>query len=694
MTLQFDARKGATKGSVVQSNGGAISGAVSVTVDSTNASYKRDALLALEAIIHVIKQMPWNAATAAPAPLVLSAPQINQYASVGSPLTFTRGTYSGTVTGYTQQWLKGGVPIPGATGTTYTPVSGDNPSNISVKENAVNSGTPSADNISNGTVFATTMSAFGDSITFGQNASVTANRWTSLTATALGMTELNQGVSGTIVQNSPYDGTAGSPQVGNGRSRFVSALLGANTRMRVYFAYGFNDVRLVGGTGPSGAGTGCTRALMISDYKACLNGMIAQGVRPGDIVCVAPYWLSDAGLNSGTTGYNMLTNWGSLSAARSALQQAVADVLAIATEYGCLYVDGYAALASVGAAGVGADNIHPNDTGYAAIASYAEAPSVVNTKPAPTGVTAAKTGAGQMTVSWTPPSIAGLGVTITNYSVEYGRKSDTVAATAFVMGNTATTTGTSQAFTGLSDYWYVARVRANYSDSTSSPWAWFTAGAAIDSRTTDTTLFSYDFSTATVGSNVETVSGMVKAPISTASLTIGGNGSGSLGFNTPDVMGGTASNTTALYSGGAADFPGSGKLFNEQVWSYRSSASGNANTSVMLKGNNASAANGVLALYNDTSFRVFKLTAGALATATGTTTGTVALQAGLDYLVRLEIAAGTQTIYLNNVSIATASEPTGGAWGTESGFRMANTTFLSAAFTGTHIKSMRIGTTV
>jgi lysophospholipase L1-like esterase len=343
----------------------------------------------------------------------------------------------------------------------------------------------------------------------GQQASVQANRWTTLTATALGLTELNQGVAGTLLQHSTFINSApGVAQVNNGRDRFVAALLGASQRMRTFVAYGLNDYCYVGGLGTDGSGTGCTLALYQSNLREVLNGLIAQGMRPGDIVLVGPYWMTDTGLGSGTAGFVMTTNLGSVAAARAQANAFIATALAVAVEYGTLYVDGAAAMSAIGAGAVGTDNIHPNDTGYAAIAAAAKAPVVANSKAAPIGVTAAKSASGAMTVTWTAPPLVG-GVTVMNYTVDYGLKSST-GATPFTMTGDVTVSALTNTFTGLADGWYVARVKANYSDSTSSPWAWFIAGAAVDSRTTDTTVISTDFRTATVGANVESISPWTK----------------------------------------------------------------------------------------------------------------------------------------------------------------------------------------
>ena len=117
-------------------------------------------------------------------------------------------------------------------------------------------------------------------------------------------------------------------------------------------------------------------------------------------------------------------------------------------------------------------------------------------------------------------------------------------------------------------------------------------------------------------------------------------------------------------------------------------------TTLYTQGNSASTQNGVMVLYNDTSFRIFKETANTLAAVATTTTGTQALTPGLDYLLRLEVSNGVQKAYLNNALICQATEALGGGWGTEVGWRMQNTSFLATDVAGTHIKTARFGTTV
>jgi hypothetical protein len=53
------------------------------------------------------------------------APAITGTVQVGHVLTLSTGTWNGSPVTYDRQWTLDGVDIPGATGSTYTPVSGD-----------------------------------------------------------------------------------------------------------------------------------------------------------------------------------------------------------------------------------------------------------------------------------------------------------------------------------------------------------------------------------------------------------------------------------------------------------------------------------------------------------------------------------------------------------------------------------------
>src|SRR5512143_896495 len=66
-------------------------------------------------------------------PVVLGTP------TVGSPVSYTAGTVTGSPTPTrTQQWLLDGQPISGATAPTYTPIAGDAGHLLSVRQTETN----------------------------------------------------------------------------------------------------------------------------------------------------------------------------------------------------------------------------------------------------------------------------------------------------------------------------------------------------------------------------------------------------------------------------------------------------------------------------------------------------------------------------------------------------------------------------
>jgi hypothetical protein len=72
-------------------------------------------------VTSVLAITPGNAV----APTNTVAPSISGMTQVGDTLTVSNGTWTGSPTSYADQWLSGGSPISGATGSTYVPVTGD-----------------------------------------------------------------------------------------------------------------------------------------------------------------------------------------------------------------------------------------------------------------------------------------------------------------------------------------------------------------------------------------------------------------------------------------------------------------------------------------------------------------------------------------------------------------------------------------
>lgn len=90
------------------------------------------------------------------APSNNSVPTISGTAQVGQTLSSTTGSWSGTPTPtYARQWLRDGVAISGATGSTYAPVTGDIGAVISLRVTATNSeGSAQATSVSTSAVVA------------------------------------------------------------------------------------------------------------------------------------------------------------------------------------------------------------------------------------------------------------------------------------------------------------------------------------------------------------------------------------------------------------------------------------------------------------------------------------------------------------------------------------------------------------
>jgi hypothetical protein len=91
------------------------------------------------------------------APAISTAPAINGTPQVGVLCSYTAGTYTGSTATLTRQWTLDGTAITGATGATYTPVSGDATHALRVVETATNTAGNSGPNASSpGTVAAAT----------------------------------------------------------------------------------------------------------------------------------------------------------------------------------------------------------------------------------------------------------------------------------------------------------------------------------------------------------------------------------------------------------------------------------------------------------------------------------------------------------------------------------------------------------
>ena len=191
----------------------------------------------------------------------------------------------------------------------------------------------------------------GDSITGAPE--IPANsRWANIVTTALGSTLNNNGISGTVLQNSPD--ASNFARANNLRDRYVADLTGVNKKNLVVIAYGLNDARY------TAAPQSFNKANFINDYREILYGLQAAGYTGNRIVLVSPHWFPDEGFASGGAGFTGQN--------RVTYETYVAAVLALAKEFGCYYADSYTALKAAGPSVFGPDKIHPLDTCQAIIA--------------------------------------------------------------------------------------------------------------------------------------------------------------------------------------------------------------------------------------------------------------------------------------------------------------------------------------
>lgn len=194
----------------------------------------------------------------------------------------------------------------------------------------------------------TAIAGFGDSITAGSGASSSADRWLNLVAASLTATLLNQGISGTVLQNS-------LSLSNNGRDRYSAALTGGNKQDRVYILYGLNDLRYTASPGSMNL------ANFTNDYGEILTGLLAAGYTTDTIYIGSPPYITAAGYSVGDAEFT-----GSNSTVHEQYVDAVKD---IAEAFGVWYAPVYENMKTYGDGCVSGDNIHPNDTGHGIIAT-------------------------------------------------------------------------------------------------------------------------------------------------------------------------------------------------------------------------------------------------------------------------------------------------------------------------------------
>lgn len=369
---------------------------------------------------------------------------------------------------------------------------------------------------------------FGDSITVGALIDDTNDKWLHRVSAAINSgTRVNAGINGTVLQNSPD--SSGSPRANNGRNRFVSTMTGANKREMAIIAYGFNDARYVA----------APATFNVAGYENDLNEVIA-GLRiagyPADrLVIVAPYYITNTGLSTGSAGFSGQTRVG--------FEAFVAAARRVAEAHGCWYFDAYAWMRDNGGASlISGDNIHPNVTGHEVIAQGMLYQSArLNTIAVPGSVTATG-GPEQITVSWAAVSGA------SGYEVALA------AEGSFTFGAPQAASGTSTTITGLAAGAVLrARVRAIVS-GTPGPWGYAASAATVAASATVPAAFAeVDWSVSTGATAGAITLNVLALPASGGSAITGIDYSTDAGATWTTLSGaGTGARTLTMPSPGTA----------------------------------------------------------------------------------------------------------------------------------------------
>lgn len=203
----------------------------------------------------------------------------------------------------------------------------------------------------------TTMVSFGDSITngFGLSSAVN-NRYGTRLAGLLGVTNTNEGVDSTPMQNTNRDSPV-SPFPDNGRDRYVADITGANAKDILVIMYGLNDM---GRDREEVTYSLWSRELFKNDYEEVIAGVLADGYEPDQIIlCSLPY-VTTAGYENGS--------WTGGDVALHELYNA--DVRAIAEDNQLLFADVYSVLRDSGGDKlVQSDGVHTTDVGHSIMAA-------------------------------------------------------------------------------------------------------------------------------------------------------------------------------------------------------------------------------------------------------------------------------------------------------------------------------------
>jgi lysophospholipase L1-like esterase len=199
------------------------------------------------------------------------------------------------------------------------------------------------------------VSFYGDSITEGFGASDPSLCWVSLFGKSKLFTTINYGVSGASLQNSMPTNPAGAPNF-----RDAVGTLNANSsshREKLCLAYGTNDVGF--------NFDGWTVAVFQQQYREVLQILSSKGWTGRDIILISPYYSTQTGRNS------YIEDGVTTASTEQRLIDHVQAVRELGIEFNCQFIDVFTFMKDNGGVSLlNTDGLHPNDAGYAAIASY------------------------------------------------------------------------------------------------------------------------------------------------------------------------------------------------------------------------------------------------------------------------------------------------------------------------------------
>lgn len=182
----------------------------------------------------------------------------------------------------------------------------------------------------------------GDSITQGFNGvTETSNRYSSQVAASIGVTENNQGVSGSALQSGSWDGTV-APWIGRYTSQIIN-----QTPAFVGITIGTNDIYV---------GADYNVAAYSSALTTMLTDLINAGIYRRNIFISSIPWASDAWYAANPNGSR-----GKVEAYNRAIRS-------ISNSFNINFIDTYDYMTKNGADSLLTDNLHPNDAGARAIA--------------------------------------------------------------------------------------------------------------------------------------------------------------------------------------------------------------------------------------------------------------------------------------------------------------------------------------